>query len=125
MGTNRRTQFDIMASILRIVTTKGSKTAVMYKANLSYESTQLYLAKLHEAGLIEKSPSVKRGPYVYTPTEAGRRLLGLLETIEDMFRYKALILTVFCMSALAKFSYVFYDILDDYPFIPAVAMSAF
>ena len=81
MVANKRSKLDVIADILRL---KGSRTAIMCGANLSYAETQEYLVVLREAGFLGESPSGKNGRLAYTPTEKGRGLLELLGMIENM-----------------------------------------
>ena len=81
MIANKRSELDVIADILRI---KGSKTAIMYGANLSYAQTQRYLELLHEAGFLQQGPTGKNGRRAYSPTEKGQKLLKLVEIIEEM-----------------------------------------
>ncbi len=76
----RRSNYDVIADMLRI---KGTKTAVMYGANLSYSQAQRYLHLLEAQQLVRV---VKRndGRAEYQATEKGRRFLDLLETVESM-----------------------------------------
>lgn len=76
---NRRSDLEVVADILRI---KGSKTAIMYGANLSYAQTQEYLRLLAERGFIEVTDQGKRRHYC--ATAKGMKLLELLHTLEEM-----------------------------------------
>lgn len=74
----RRSSVEVIADILRI---NGSKTAIMYGANLSHAQTQKYLNMLIQHGLLAQTESGDRR--VYRTTERGRRLLHLIQTIES------------------------------------------
>ncbi|MBI2873230.1 MAG: hypothetical protein HYY00_08605 [Chloroflexi bacterium] len=74
----RRSNLQVIGDILRVL---GSKTQVMYGANLSYEQTQRYLNLLISRGLVEvvRTPN-GRQRYVATPT--GSKFLTLLDSVE-------------------------------------------
>lgn len=76
----RRASIDVMADILRI---SGHKTAIMYRANLSYAQTQRYLAVLMRQGLM-KEVTGPTGRHHYQATDKGRKLLFLIENIESL-----------------------------------------
>jgi predicted transcriptional regulator len=48
-----RSQLDIIADILRVVSQNAKKTQIMYQANLSYRVLQRYLRRITEASLVD------------------------------------------------------------------------
>ena len=82
MFNRKRSDLEVVADILRI---KGSKTAIMYGANLSYAQTQKYLGILTEREFLE-SVVVRSGRREYHPTEKAQELLRMIETIEELVR---------------------------------------
>jgi predicted transcriptional regulator len=48
-----RSQLDIIADILRVVSQNAKKTQIMYQANLSYKVLQRYLKRLSAASLVD------------------------------------------------------------------------
>ena len=76
----RRSELEVVANMLRI---RGSKTAIMYGANLSYDQTQKYLRLLVDIGVID-SVDGTNGRQQYRPTEKGHQLLELIGKLEDL-----------------------------------------
>ncbi|MBI4311963.1 MAG: hypothetical protein HY681_09285 [Chloroflexi bacterium] len=74
----RRSSLQVIASILKI---RGTKTAMMYGAVLSYAQTQKYLALLLARGLLQATEN-GNGKTVYEASEKGKKLLALIETLE-------------------------------------------
>ena len=77
---DRRSDLQVAADMLRI---SGSKTAIMYGANLSYTQTQKYLSLLLDIGLIEAVDG-RNGRQQYGPTLRGQTFLTLLERLEEL-----------------------------------------
>ena len=77
---DRRSDLQVAADMLRI---RGSKTAIMYGANLSYTQTQKYLSLLVDIGLIEAVDG-RNGRQQYGPTQRGHKFLALLERLEEL-----------------------------------------
>ena len=82
MLQERRSNLRVAADMLRI---KGSKTAFMYGANLSYTLTQKYLTQLVDIGLIEVADG-RNGRRQYGPTPKGQEFLSLFERLEKLTR---------------------------------------
>ena len=76
----RRSDIEVVANILRI---RGSQTAVMYGANLSYEQTKKYLGQLSSLSLIGTDGGLDARPQ-YGSTEKGRKFLELFERLEAL-----------------------------------------
>ena len=94
-GSRSRSDIEICADILRVLTTgPASKTHVMYRANLSYGMLNAYLDLLISADLIEKkeaSVTMKddvalggRYDYVYGLTPEGTSILQKLKPLEEI-----------------------------------------
>ena len=79
---DRRSNLQVAADMLRI---RGSKTAIMYGANLSYTLTQKYLSQLVDIGLIEAADG-RNGRKQYGPTLKGQEFLSLLGRLEELTR---------------------------------------
>lgn len=75
--SSRRSNLQVIADILRI---RGTKTAVMYGANLSYAQTQKYLGLLKSQQLLEEVDAGRKRKY--QPTQRGQQLLTLIESLE-------------------------------------------
>jgi len=87
----QRSQWDIMASILRVATSADSKTHIMYKANLSYRQLDRYLDLLLEQGLL-RVVAVERhskATKVFGTTEKGVSFLEAYRALEAIVRGKA------------------------------------
>ena len=69
---SKRSQYEIVQTILNQLQEPRKKTHVMYNANLSYDLTVNYLNKLQELGLVTASDGL------YTITDKGRQILDLL-----------------------------------------------
>ncbi len=82
MLQERRSNLQVAADMLRI---RGSKTAFMYGANLSYTLTQKYLSQLVEIGLIEAADG-RNGRKEYGPTLNGEDFLSLFVRLENLRR---------------------------------------
>ena len=67
-----RGRFDIMADILRVVSSEPKKTHIMNQANLSYSELQRYLSKLIKTSLI----SFKSAENSYVLTQKGHEFLN-------------------------------------------------
>ena len=80
MFSSKRSELDVTADILRI---GGSKTAIMYGANLSYSQTQKYLGVLIQSGLLERIEAA-RGRKGYRTTQKGQKFLDMFEDLEEL-----------------------------------------
>jgi predicted transcriptional regulator len=52
---SNRTRVEILASVLKVASTRTLKTHIMYKANLSYRQLERYLNFLETNGLLARS----------------------------------------------------------------------
>ena len=78
MFDHKRSDVEVAADTLRV---RGSQTAIMYGANLSYLQTQKYLRQLCNMALIE-SVQQRNGRPLYDLTGKGRELLELINRME-------------------------------------------
>ena len=83
MVSQRRSNIEIIADMLKVGEGGAGKTKIMYNANLSYSQIQKYLSFLMSQGFIDKvqvgNPSV-----TYQVTESGRKLLELITSLQEM-----------------------------------------
>jgi predicted transcriptional regulator len=76
-----RSRSEIIGAILEAANGGGAtKTAIMYKAALSYDLMKQYLISLAEGDLIE----YEQGAMSYRTTEKGMRLLQLYNNVNEM-----------------------------------------
>jgi predicted transcriptional regulator len=52
---SNRTRVEILASILKVASTRTLKTHIMYKANLSFRQLERYLTFLETNGMLARS----------------------------------------------------------------------
>ncbi|MFC1847545.1 winged helix-turn-helix domain-containing protein [Chloroflexota bacterium] len=82
-ANRRRSNFEIIADMLKVGENGAGKTKIMYNANLSYRQIQKYLAFLLSQGFIDKmemgNPSV-----TYKVTDSGLKLLKSINNITEM-----------------------------------------
>jgi len=76
----KRSNVEVIADILRI---RGSQTAIMYGANLSYHQTKEYLRRMSSLSLIGTDGGVDARPQ-YGPTAKGKEFLELFERLEAL-----------------------------------------
>jgi len=82
-GKKYRSRLDLVYDILECVKLGNSKTAIMYKANLSYLQMKKYVQFLLERELIEKI-SRQNGNDIYIITEKGRNVVNAYKTIYQL-----------------------------------------
>ena len=79
----RRSDFEIIADMLKVGENGAGKTEIMYSANMSYSQIQKYLGYLMAQGFIDRmqmgNPSV-----TYQVTDSGLKLLQLINSIKEM-----------------------------------------
>ena len=80
---DRRSELQVAADMLRI---RGTKTAFLYGANLSYTLNQKYLSQLVDLGLIEVADG-RNGRKRYGPSLRGQEFLSLVERLEECLRH--------------------------------------
>ena len=81
--SQRRSNIEIIADMLRVGENGAGKTEIMYSANMSYSQTQKYLDYLVNNGFINK---VEMGSTVvaYQVTDSGLKLLRVIDTLMRM-----------------------------------------
>lgn len=86
---NRRSNFEIIADMLRVGENGAGKTEIMYSTNMSYSQIQKYLGFLISQGFITK---IKVGnPVVtYHVTRSGRKLLKSIESVTEILGWNDL-----------------------------------
>jgi len=77
---NRRSNLEVVADILRI---RGTQTAIMYGAYLSYNQTKEYLRLMLSLSLIGTDGGVDARPQ-YGPTAKGEEFLELFKRLEAL-----------------------------------------
>lgn len=82
-GTNRG-KIQITADILSLCTVGTKKTHIMYKANLSYEQVNGYLADTLRNKFIEQCVHGEEG-VVYRTTDKGREYLKYYSLLTELF----------------------------------------
>lgn len=85
MFNHKRSDVEVAADILRI---KGSQTAIMYGANLSYSQTHKYIQQLTDMALLQ--PVIgKNGRRKFHTTQRGQDFLDLVEKMEVLLQNPA------------------------------------
>ena len=84
-NSKHRDKAEIIASILEITASSGAtNTKIAYRAFLSYKILQKYLLFMLEKGLIEIREGEKKTTTSFISTDKGRRLLYILNQINEM-----------------------------------------
>jgi len=79
-SSQRRSNYEIVADILRIAKKGARKTRIVYGANLNFKMLQEYMVRLEKAGLVASSQN--NGGLVET-TEKGREYLRKFRGLRD------------------------------------------
>ena len=79
-SSQRRSNYEIVADILRIAKKGARKTRIVYGANLNFKMLQEYMVRLEKAGLVASSQN--DGGLVET-TEKGREYLRKFHGLRD------------------------------------------
>ena len=80
----RRSDFEIIADMLKVGENGAGKTKIMYNANMSYSQIQKYLGYLIGQGLIDEKVKVGNPSVTYRVTDSGLKLLQLISSIKEM-----------------------------------------
>ncbi|MDP3879737.1 MAG: winged helix-turn-helix domain-containing protein [Dehalococcoidales bacterium] len=80
---NRRSNFEIIADMLRVGENGAGKTEIMYSTNMSYSQIQKYLGFLMSHGFISKV-EVGNPVVTYQVTDNGLKLLRSIESVTEM-----------------------------------------
>jgi len=85
----QRSQWDIMANILRLAKSPESKTHIMYGANLSFRQLERYLKLLVDGGFLrvseERRSKVKK---LFMTTDNGVSFLEAYRRLEEIVKGK-------------------------------------
>ena len=82
--TQRRSNLEITAEILKIARTGSNKTRIVYSANLNFKMLSEYLAKLEESGLV--TYSLKSGGLIKT-TSKGKEYLEQFSSLKSFYKH--------------------------------------
>jgi predicted transcriptional regulator len=82
LGRERRTRFGIIAEILGFCKKPQSKTRIMHKINMSWNTLEKYLMELQQAGLVE----VHRSPIKHGITTKGQKFLKIWVNLDDLIQ---------------------------------------
>jgi predicted transcriptional regulator len=81
--SQRRSNIEIIADMLRVGEGGAGKTEIMYSANMSYYQIQKYLEYLVGEGFINKM-EVGNSVGAYRVTESGLKLLKAIDSLLEM-----------------------------------------
>lgn len=81
--SQRRSNIEIIADMLKVGENGAGKTKIMYGANLSYSQIQKYLGFLVSQGFIDKM-EVGNPAVTYKVTDNGLKLLNTINSIIEM-----------------------------------------
>lgn len=84
-----RSQWDIMASVLRVAKSPESKTHIMYGANLSFRQLERYLKFLLDGGLLRVSEEKhSKATKLFVTTDRGVSFLEAYRRLEEIVKGK-------------------------------------
>lgn len=81
-----RGDFEITANILRITVSDESKTHIMYRANLSYDTVKRYIDRLIHLKMIQRKVDGNRE--VFVTTEKGKLFLERFNELKKVIEEK-------------------------------------
>jgi predicted transcriptional regulator len=81
--SQRRSNIEIIADMLRVGENGAGKTEIMYSANMSYSQIQRYLDYLVNQGFIIKV-NMDNTMIAYQVTDSGLKLLKAIDTLMGM-----------------------------------------
>ena len=84
----RRSNFEVVADILRVGEQAVGKTKIMYDANMSYHQLQRYLDLLVERGCLKRT-STDQAHTSYSVTEKGATLLKSIDNVIEALDRRA------------------------------------
>ena len=85
----QRSQWDIMASVLRLAESPMSKTRIMYGANLSFRQLERYLAFLLDSGFLDvKEERHSKVTRLFFTTDSGSSFLEAYRRLEEIVKGK-------------------------------------
>ncbi len=83
-----RSRLKIINDILTVAKHGARKTHIMYRANLSYDQLNEYLAFLLDNGLIEKDADVEyEGAVMYKVSNKGRQFLERYSQLQEILAH--------------------------------------
>lgn len=85
MVTQRRSNIEIIADMLRIGENGAGKTEIMYSANMSYSQLTKYLTYLIDQGFIDRVELGNMGVN-YQLTDHGSKLLESINCVLELLR---------------------------------------
>ena len=81
--SNRRSNLEIIADMLRVGENGAGKTEIMYSTNMSYAQIQKYLGFLMSNGFITKV-EVGNPVVTYKVTDTGLKLLKSIDSVREL-----------------------------------------
>jgi predicted transcriptional regulator len=81
--SQRRSNIEIIADMLRIGENGAGKTEIMYSANMSYHQIQKYLEYLISQGFLHKV-DMGNSLVAFQVTDSGLKLLKAIDTLMEM-----------------------------------------
>lgn len=85
----QRSQWDIMAKVLRVAKSPESKTHIMYGANLSFRQLESYLKLLLDRGLLRVSEEKhSKAAKLFVTTDDGVTFLKAYRRLEEIVKEK-------------------------------------
>ena len=81
--SQRRSNIEIIADMLRVGENGAGKTEIMYSANMSYHQIQKYLEYLVNQGFVNKI-DMDNTLVAYQVTDSGLKLLKAIDTLLEM-----------------------------------------
>lgn len=81
--SQRRSDIEIIADMLKVGEDGAGKTEIMYSANMSYSQIQKYLGYLISRGFIDKM-KVGNPCVTYRVTDSGLKLLEIINRLREM-----------------------------------------
>ncbi|HEX17227.1 MAG TPA: DUF4364 domain-containing protein [Thermoplasmatales archaeon] len=81
---SRRSEFEILADILRLAKDGAKKTQIMYQVNLSYSQLRNYLSFLRNRGFLDEIGE-EQGR-IYRISEKGLKLLENIDSVLSCLR---------------------------------------
>ena len=85
--SQRRSNIEIIADMLRVGENGAGKTEIMYSANMSYHQIQKYLDYLVNQGFVNKV-NMDKTLIAYQVTDSGLKLLKAIDTLMEMLGNK-------------------------------------
>ena len=85
----QRSQWDIMANILRLAKSSEAKTHIMYGANLSFRQLERYLKLLVDGGFLRMTEERRsKVTKLFVTTDSGVSFLEAYRRLEEIVKVK-------------------------------------